>query len=155
MRLPKLEPNEVELVESPPKPRKSAPNKALVNTLSMTLEHGKKARLEPLNAPKQDRLAVSSRTKAGSIGKKTKINQDAIIAETKLPHGVKLFCIADGHGLNGHHVSDFIRVELVSKAVVELSKRKSHKAAEKDALTSREHRPHHGAGPGADQPRAS
>ena len=75
---------------------------------------------------------ISYRTKAGCNGKKTKINQDAILCETKLPHGVKLFCVADGHGLNGHHVSDFIRTELVSKAVIELLQRKSYEAVEKD-----------------------
>lgn len=120
-------------MESPPKPRNSNNDKALGNTASMTLEHGRKARLEPLSGTRHDRLTVNYRTKPGCVGKKIKINQDAVIAETKLPHGLKLFCVADGHGLNGHHVSEFIRTELISKAVFELSKRKSNEAVETDA----------------------
>jgi serine/threonine protein phosphatase PrpC len=96
----------------------------------MTLELGKKARLQPL---KQDRLMSYSKSKAGCNGKKTKTNQDIILIDTKLPHGLKVYCVCDGHGLNGHHVSDFIRSDLISTACVKLLKRKSNKAVEKDA----------------------
>jgi serine/threonine protein phosphatase PrpC len=102
----------------------------MTNTISMTLESGKKTRLEPI---KQERFMSYSKTKAGCNGKKTKTNQDAILIDTKLPHGLKVFCICDGHGLNGHHVSDFIRSELVSTDCIKLLKRKSNKAVEKDA----------------------
>ena len=55
-----------------------------------------------------------TKTKAGTNGKQTKINQDIAIVENTLPHGVKLFCVCDGHGLNGHLVSAFIKQHLVS-----------------------------------------
>jgi serine/threonine protein phosphatase PrpC len=55
-----------------------------------------------------------TKTKAGTTGKQTKINQDIAIAETKLLFGLKLFCVCDGHGLNGHLVSAFIKANLIS-----------------------------------------
>lgn len=54
------------------------------------------------------------RTKAGLNGRQTKINQDIAIVEEKLPHGLKLYCVCDGHGLNGHLVSAFIKGALIS-----------------------------------------
>jgi serine/threonine protein phosphatase PrpC len=69
-----------------------------------------------------------SKSKAGCSSKKIKINQDIILINTKLPHGLKVFCVCDGHGLNGHYVSDFIHSELVSTACVKLLKRKSKNA---------------------------
>ena len=73
------------------------------------------------------------KTKAGSNGKATKINQDTILIDTKLHFGLKVYCVCDGHGLNGHHVSAFIKAELVSIVVFELLKRTSKQAAEKAA----------------------
>ena len=60
-------------------------------------------------------MQAVTKTKAGTNGKQTKINQDIAIIETALPHGVKLFCVCDGHGLNGHLVSAFIKNHLISK----------------------------------------
>lgn len=42
-----------------------------------------------------------------------KINQDLDIVTQKLPFGIKLFCICDGHGTNGHLVTAFIRKKLL------------------------------------------
>ena len=63
-------------------------------------------------------LPISVKTKAGSNGRTIKINQDIDIIDQRLPHGVKLFCICDGHGVNGHHVSAFIKKKLLCKKIV-------------------------------------
>ena len=42
-----------------------------------------------------------------------KINQDIEIIDQKMPLGVKMFGICDGHGVNGHHVSAFIKKKLI------------------------------------------
>ena len=68
------------------------------------------------------------RTKAGTTGKQTKINQDVAIIEEKFPHGIKLYCVCDGHGLNGHLVTAFIKTSLISRS--EYIKRKSKRSAE-------------------------
>ncbi len=88
----------------------------------------KKKKLLPL---KHQQIISYSKTKAGSTGKQTKINQDAIIIENKLPHNIKLFCVCDGHGLNGHNVSNFIKVNLVSIIFIKLLKRKSDEIVKK------------------------
>ena len=44
------------------------------------------------------------------------------IVETKLPFGLKLFAVCDGHGLNGHVVSSFIKTHLVSKNIINKEK---------------------------------
>ena len=62
---------------------------------------------------KNHELQVVHRTKAGTNGKNAKINQDIEIIDQKLPFGVKLFCVCDGHGANGHHVSGYIRKKLI------------------------------------------
>jgi serine/threonine protein phosphatase PrpC len=36
------------------------------------------------------------------------------IVDEKMPHGIKLYCVCDGHGLNGHLVSAFIKTNLIS-----------------------------------------
>lgn len=80
----------------------------------MTLDSPtKKLRLVPL---RNVNYATAVRTKAGTNGKQTKINQDIAIVEEKLPHNLKLYCICDGHGLNGHLVSAFIKTALISNA---------------------------------------
>jgi serine/threonine protein phosphatase PrpC len=71
----------------------------------------KRRKLQPI---KHDIIQSFSKTKAGSNGKQTKINQDMIIIEHKLPNNLKLFCVCDGHGVNGHHVSNFIKIHLIS-----------------------------------------
>lgn len=71
----------------------------------------KKRRLQPL---KHDKIRSAYKTKAGTNGNQVKINQDAVIIDTKLPHDLKIYCVCDGHGLNGHLVSSFIRVQLIS-----------------------------------------
>ncbi len=77
------------------------------NALSVTLDPKKTAsRLEPI---RHDRVNSYFKTKAGSNGKATKINQDTILIDTKLHFGLKVYCVCDGHGLNGHHVSAFIK----------------------------------------------
>lgn len=62
------------------------------------------------------------RTKAGTNGHQTKVNQDIAIVDS-FQHGVKLYCVCDGHGLNGHLVSAFIKQKLLSTCG--LTKRKS------------------------------
>ena len=86
--------------------------------MSATLEVStkKKNKLQPIKAPYK--MHHVTKTKAGSNGKQTKINQDIAIIETKLPFGLKLFCVCDGHGLNGHLVSSFIRTHLISKTYI-------------------------------------
>jgi hypothetical protein len=81
------------------------------NAGSLTIDILKKRKLQPL---KSDKIRSAFKTKAGSNGNQTKINQDVAIIETRLPHGVKMFCVCDGHGLNGHLVSAFIRSQLIS-----------------------------------------
>lgn len=55
------------------------------------------------------------KTKAGTNGKQTKINQDTAFIEQKFAFGLKCFCVCDGHGLNGHTVSAYIKNFLISK----------------------------------------
>jgi serine/threonine protein phosphatase PrpC len=59
-------------------------------------------------------ISFATRTKAGTNGKQPKINQDMAILESKLPFGVRLFAVCDGHGVNGHIVSSYIKVHLIS-----------------------------------------
>ena len=59
-------------------------------------------------------MHFSMKSKAGTNGKQTKINQDIGIVEMKMPFGIKLFGVCDGHGLNGHLVSAFIKANLLS-----------------------------------------
>lgn len=73
----------------------------------------KSKKLEPLQ--KVNRIHYVTKTKAGTTGKQTKINQDVALVELKLPFGLKLFGVFDGHGLNGHSVSAYIKVHLISK----------------------------------------
>jgi serine/threonine protein phosphatase PrpC len=87
----------------------------------------KNPKLEPIKA----NFPCYFKTKAGSNGKQTKINQDAVVIDTKLPFGLKVYCVCDGHGLNGHHVSGFIKVELISTVLFKLSKRKPYKIVKK------------------------
>jgi serine/threonine protein phosphatase PrpC len=100
----------------------------------------KKKKLQPL---KQERIKFSFKTKAGSNGNQTKINQDAAVMDVKMAHGLKMFCVCDGHGLNGHLVSAFIRVQLVSKAIIKTCKRKPQQADEAEARSTRKYRPYH------------
>lgn len=75
------------------------------------------------------RSQVVVKTKAGTNGNQTKINQDIAITESALPHGVKLYCVCDGHGLNGHLVSAYIKLNLISTSLY--IKRKSDYSIEK------------------------
>lgn len=34
--------------------------------------------------------------------------------------GLKLYCVCDGHGLNGHLVSAFIKIHLISNIYIKL-----------------------------------
>ncbi|CAD8089739.1 unnamed protein product [Paramecium primaurelia] len=64
---------------------------------------------------KRQTTIYAMRTKAGcQINKAIKINQDSAIVCPKLLEniGYKLFAVSDGHGLNGHHVSNFIKQTL-------------------------------------------
>lgn len=72
----------------------------------------KKAELKNVST-KQYQFSI--RTKAGCNGKIMKINQDLDIINQKLPLGLKLFCVCDGHGTNGHLVAAFIRKKLQRK----------------------------------------
>lgn len=54
------------------------------------------------------------RTKAGTNGKQPKTNQDIAMVDVKLPFGIKFFGVCDGHGVNGHVVSAFIKAHLLS-----------------------------------------
>jgi serine/threonine protein phosphatase PrpC len=47
-----------------------------------------------------------------------KINQDIDVINQKLPLGLKLFCVSDGHGTNGHLVAAFIRKKLQCKIFI-------------------------------------
>jgi serine/threonine protein phosphatase PrpC len=97
--------------------------------LSATLEvTTKKKKLVPILQP--FRSQVVFKTKAGTNGNQTKINQDIAIIETGLPHGVKLYCVCDGHGLNGHVVSAFIKQNLISTQLY--IKRKSDSSIEEE-----------------------
>ena len=81
--------------------------------MSQTLELSKKKKLTPIK--KLFKADIAVRTKAGTNGKQLKINQDITIVENFHPYGIKLFCVCDGHGLNGHMVSAFIKNHLTSK----------------------------------------
>lgn len=88
-----------------------------VGSHSATLEvTSKKKRLDPIHKPHN--IQAILKTKAGTSGKQTKINQDIGIMETKLPFDLKLYCICDGHGVNGHLVSAFIKTELISNVFI-------------------------------------
>ena len=90
-------------------------------SLSSTLEVStKKKKLQPLKTAYK--IHHVTKTKAGSNGKQTKINQDMAIVETKLPFGLRMYCVCDGHGLNGHLVSSFIRTHLVSTTCITIEK---------------------------------
>lgn len=81
--------------------------------MSATLDAtNKKKKLLPLSHPFKSQIVI--KTKAGTNGNQTKINQDIAIVDTNLPYGVKLYCVCDGHGLNGHLVSAFIKQCLLS-----------------------------------------
>lgn len=54
------------------------------------------------------------KTKAGTTGKHSKTNQDMAMIDVKLPFGIQLFGVCDGHGVNGHLVSFFIKIHLLS-----------------------------------------
>lgn len=82
--------------------------------MSATLDAtNRKKKLLPLSHPFKSQIAV--KTKAGTNGNQIKTNQDIAIIETNLPHSVRLYCVCDGHGLNGHLVSAFIKHNLISK----------------------------------------
>jgi hypothetical protein len=85
-----------------------------IGSHSATLEVNmtKKAKLEPIQ--KGHKIHYSIKTKAGTTGRQAKINQDIAIAEVRFPFGIKLFCVCDGHGLNGHLVSAYIKSHLLS-----------------------------------------
>ena len=83
------------------------------SSMSQTLELSKKKKLTPIK--KVFKMDTAVRTKAGTNGKQLKINQDIAIVEHFVPHGVRLYCVCDGHGLNGHMVSAFIKNHLISK----------------------------------------
>jgi serine/threonine protein phosphatase PrpC len=67
--------------------------------------------LDPLT---NNLFIFSAKSKAGSTGKQIKVNQDIAFASQKLAEGVKAFVVCDGHGLNGHLVSAFIKSRLLS-----------------------------------------
>ncbi len=58
------------------------------------------------------------KARAGTNGKQTKINQDSAFIDQKLPFGLKLYCVCDGHGLNGHIVSQYIKAHMISKFLI-------------------------------------
>lgn len=98
-----------------------------------------------INSPTRKRLAplkVASayphviKTKAGTTGRQTKINQDIAIVEEKLPHGPKLYCVCDGHGVNGHLVSAFIKTTLIS--ITLYTKRKPQRRSKEVSQPSRQ-----------------
>ncbi|CAK59228.1 unnamed protein product (macronuclear) [Paramecium tetraurelia] len=78
----------------------------------------KKIEIRKSSTPKNQRRQTTlyaMRTKAGcQINKATKINQDSAIVCPKILEniGYKLFAVSDGHGLNGHLVSNFIKQTL-------------------------------------------
>ncbi|CAD8198601.1 unnamed protein product [Paramecium octaurelia] len=78
----------------------------------------KKIEIRKSITPKYQRRQTTiyaMRTKAGcQINKATKINQDSGIVCPKILEniGYKLFAVSDGHGLNGHLVSNFIKQTL-------------------------------------------
>jgi serine/threonine protein phosphatase PrpC len=87
----------------------------VVGTHSATLDvnTSKNQKLEPIQ--KINKIHYVVKTKAGTTGKQTKINQDIAIVDLKLLFGLKLFSVCDGHGINGHLVSSFIKTNLISK----------------------------------------
>ena len=58
---------------------------------------------------------IAVKTKAGALpGKPVKTNQDSYIIHQNL-FGHKnnyLFAVCDGHGVNGHHASGFVKLNL-------------------------------------------
>jgi serine/threonine protein phosphatase PrpC len=63
---------------------------------------------------KSFKVSYAVKTKAGTNGKQAKINQDIAIVDVKLPFGLKVFGVCDGHGTNGHLVSAFIKAYFIS-----------------------------------------
>ena len=41
-----------------------------------------------------------------------------LFIDQKLPFGLKLYCVCDGHGLNGHIVSQYIKAHMISKFLI-------------------------------------
>lgn len=88
-----------------------------MGTHSATLEvTTKTAKLEPLL--KQPKINFAVKTKAGTNGKQLKTNQDIAMVDVKLPFGIKWFGVCDGHGVNGHHVSAFIKAHFLSICLI-------------------------------------
>jgi serine/threonine protein phosphatase PrpC len=52
--------------------------------------------------------AIGFRTAAGTIGGKSKLNQDVLFLNNSLLRGVTLLGLFDGHGMNGHRVAGFL-----------------------------------------------
>jgi serine/threonine protein phosphatase PrpC len=72
--------------------------------------------LEPLQ--KSFKISYAVKSKAGTNGKQTKVNQDIALIDVKLPFGIKLFGVCDGHGVNGHLVSAFIKAHMISNTLI-------------------------------------
>lgn len=54
--------------------------------------------------------SYAHRTRAGVLDGKTKMNQDNFIIEPSyLSSECSLFAVCDGHGINGHHVSEKVK----------------------------------------------
>jgi len=137
VRLPRLEGQESELVSSEPAVGMLEPNterRTPTYANGVTIELVKKLKLQPVM---HEKVKHSFKTKAGSSGNRAKINQDSIVIDTKLPYGIKIFCVCDGHGLNGHLVSGFIRTQLISTCFIKTYKRKSKQAYKTDDRTTR------------------
>jgi hypothetical protein len=91
------------------------------NAQSTTLEFSNKKTniLEPINGNVSGgqlvQFKTAMKTKAGTNGKQLKVNQDTAFIEQRLQFGLKCYCVCDGHGLNGHTVSAFIKTHMISK----------------------------------------
>ena len=77
------------------------------------MNNTKNPKLEPIQ--RVNKIHYVTKTKAGTTGKQTKTNPDIAIVELKLSFGLKLFGVCDGHGVNGHFVSSYIKTNLISK----------------------------------------
>ena len=77
----------------------------------LTVEVPRAKLLEPLL---ENYLIYSAKSKAGSTGKQSKTNQDVVFTSQKMALGIKGFVVCDGHGLNGHLVSGYIKSHLLS-----------------------------------------
>ena len=65
------------------------------------------------SVPKSVIKVQAHRTRAGLLDGKEKINQDRLICEPYyLTHESSLFGVCDGHGVNGHFVSDIVKRQL-------------------------------------------